>query len=306
MPAAPRSSTRAGVLAAIGAYLAWGALPPYLGLLAPTGPFEIVVYRILASIALCAVVIAVTRTGGRVRELARDRRVLLLTLAAALFIYANWQVYVIAVSQGHVIEAALGYFINPIVTFLLGVLVLRESVRPAQWVAVGIATVAVVALSVGYGSVPVIALVLAVSFGLYGLVKRVIGPRVDAVTGLAVETAWLTPLALAQLAVVATVGGGMTFAAAGPGHALLLLGLGVVTTVPLLLFAASARRLPLVALGLTQFLTPILQFLYGLLVLGEPMPPERWLGFVLVWIALAVFSVDMVLAARRARSDPRG
>lgn len=306
MSAAPRSSTRSGVLAAIGAYLAWGALPPYLGLLAPTGPFEIVAYRILASLGLCLIVIAIARGGRRLLDVVRDRRLLLLTLAAALVIYVNWQVYVIAVDGGHVIEAALGYFINPIVTVLLGVLVLRERVRPAQWVAVGIATLAVVALAIGYGSVPVIALVLAASFGVYGLVKRVIGPRVDAVSGLAVETAWLTPLAAVQLGIVATLGGGVTFAAAGPGHALLLLGLGAVTTVPLLLFAASARRLPLVALGLTQFLTPILQFLYGLLVLGEPMPPERWLGFALVWVALVVFSVDLVRAARRSAARPPG
>lgn len=300
MPPETRSS-RAGYLAAIGAYLSWGALPPYLLLLAPTGPFEIVVFRILASLAFCAVLLTALRGWRRLLGLLRDGRLLALTAVAAVVIYLNWQIYVIAAVSGHVLEASLGYFVNPILTVLLGVLVLREKVRPLQWVALGIAAVAILVLAIGYGSVPWIALALATSFGIYGLVKRVIGPRVDAVSGLTVETAWLTPVALVQLALVAAVGGGITFGTAGAGHVVLLLGLGIMTTVPLLLFAAGARRIPLVALGLTQFLTPILQFLYGLLALHEAMPPERWAGFGLVWVALAVLVADMVVSSRPPR-----
>lgn len=307
MPSAPPPQSRAGFLYAIAAYAIWGVFPLYFVALAPAGAVEVVAFRILMSLALCVLLIAVTRAWRPLAELLRDRRTSLLMLVAAVAIYLNWLVYIFAALTGHVIEASLGYFINPLVTVLLGVLVLRERLRPAQWVALGIALIAIVVIVVGYGSFPWIAIVLAVSFAAYGLVKRVVGGRVDAISGLTLETAWLAPLAVVQLVIVGTVGGGLEFGAHGPAHTIALLAAGVVTTVPLLLFAAGARRIPLVGLGMAQFLTPVLQFLVGWLVLHEAMPTERWVGFGLVWLALIVLTADMIAASRpprRAAADP--
>ncbi len=298
---APPSSSRAGLLFAIAAYGLWGFLPAYFLLLKPAGPFEVVAFRILMSLVFCAILLTVTRAWPRFRELLRDRRTLLLMAGAAVAIYVNWQAYVIAALEGHVIEASLGYFINPIVTVLLGVLVLREKVRLPQWIALSIAFVAILVISIGYGSVPWIALVLAFSFGAYGLIKRVVGRSVDAVGGLTLETAMLAPLAAVQFVLVATIGGGIEFGQNGAAHAIAMVCAGVVTTVPLLLFAAGARRIPLVALGMTQFLAPVLQFLFGWLFLHEEMPLERWVGFGLVWLALVVLTVDMIVASRPPR-----
>lgn len=301
MPPAPPPQSRAGIFSAIAAYAIWGGFPLYFVLLAPATAFEVVAFRILMSLVLCALLLVVTRGWRRFTTLLRDRRVALLMLAAAAAIYLNWLIYLFAVLAGHVIEASLGYFINPLVTVLLGVLVLRERVRPAQWVAIGIAAVAILVIVVGYGSFPWIALVLAFTFAAYGLIKRVVGPKVDALGGLTLETAWLAPLAVVQLVLVGTVGGGLEFGANGVGHTFAMLAAGIVTTVPLLLFAAGARRIPLVALGMTQFLTPVLQFVVGLLVFHEAMPTERWIGFALVWVALVVLMADMIIAGRPPR-----
>jgi len=301
VPPAPPPQSSTGFLYAVAAYVLWGVLPLYFLLLLPAGAFEVVAFRILMSLAVCVLLLAVTRGWARFLAILRDRRTMLLMALAAVAIYVNWQVYVFAALDGHVIEASLGYFINPIVTVLLGVLVLRERVRPLQWVALGVATAAIVVIVVGYGAFPWVALVLAFTFGFYGLLKRIVGPRVDALGGLTIETAWLAPLAVVQLVLVGTVGGGLEFGQNGAWHAIALLGAGVATTVPLLLFAAGARRIPLVALGMTQFLAPVLQFLIGWLLLGEAMPLERWIGFALVWIALIVLTTDMVVSARPPR-----
>ena len=298
---APPSTSRAGLLFAIAAYGLWGVLPAYFQLLKPAGAFEVVAFRILMSLAFCVLLITVTHGWARFRELIRDRRALLLMAGASVAIYVNWQVYVIAALEGHVIEASLGYFINPIVTVLLGVLVLREKVRVPQWIALGIAFVAILVIAIGYGAVPWLALALAFSFGIYGLIKRVVGPTVDAVGGLTLETAFLAPVAVVQLVLVATMGAGLEFGRNGVVHVLLMVAAGVMTTVPLLLFAAGARRIPLVALGMTQFLAPVLQFLFGWLFLHEEMPLERWVGFGLVWVALVVLTVDMIAASRPPR-----
>ena len=206
----------------------------------------------------------------------------------------------LATVSGHVVEAALGYFINPIVTVFLGVLVQRERLRVAQWVAVGVSIVAVIVLAVGYGSVPWIALILAFSFGLYGLIKKRVGGRVDALSGLTLETLWLTPVAVIQLVVV-SVTVGLTIGSAGPWHTVLLAGAGVITAVPLLFFAAASRRLPLVYMGFIQYFAPFIQFVVGVAVLHEAMPPERWVGFAIVWLALLILSVDMIVAARQGK-----
>ena len=217
-----------------------------------------------------------------------------------MFIYVNWQVYILAVLTGRVLEGALGYFINPIVTVLLGVLLLREKLRPAQWTAVGISFVAVLVLAIGYGQFPWISLTLAFSFGFYGLIKKRIGPRVDAVSGLSLETAWLLPVAVVQLVIVGTVSG-VTLGTVSTWHTLAIIGSGVITAIPLLLFAGAARRLPLITLGLVQYLAPLLQFVFGAFLLGEAMPPERWVGFGLVWVALVVLTADMLIAGRASR-----
>ncbi|WP_420488858.1 EamA family transporter RarD [Microbacterium cremeum] len=289
-----------GGVYAFSAYLLWGFLPLYFLLLAPTEPFELVAWRILLSLIFCALLLTVTRTWRRLAAIMRQRRLLWLTALAGVLIYINWQVFILGALSGHVIETSLGYFINPIVTVMLGVLVLHERLRRAQWVAIGIAVVAVVVIIVGYGAFPWIALTLAASFGVYGLVKNKVGPSVDAVSGLTLETLWLTPVAAVVLIVVG-VTGGLTMGTSGWEHALLLSLAGVITAVPLLLFAAGARRAPLTLIGILQFVAPILQFLIGWLVLQEPMPLERWIGFGLVWVALTILTVDSVLHTRRAR-----
>ncbi|UIN30006.1 EamA family transporter RarD [Microbacterium binotii] len=299
-PRTPTEQGLAGGLYAFSAYLLWGVLPLYFLLLAPVGAFEIVAWRILLSLVFCALLIAVTRSWRRLGAILRQGRLVALTVLAGILIYVNWQTYLIGTLSGHVIETSLGYFINPIVTVLLGVLVLRERLRPTQWVAIGLATAAVVVIVIGYGAMPWIALILAFSFGFYGLVKKKIGPSVDAVSGLTLESLWLTPLALVQLVVVALTTG-LGFASAGAGTTVALALAGVVTAVPLLLFAAGARRAPLTLLGIVQFVAPVLQFLIGWWVLGEPMTAGRWAGFALVWAALILLSADSIIASRRAR-----
>lgn len=295
------SSSRSGLIFAFGAYLLWGFLPIYFLALAPAGPFEIVAWRVVFSLVFCAIVIAITRAWRPLLALLRRPRIVLIMGVAGVLIYVNWQTYVYAVVAGQVVEASLGYFINPIVTVFLGVIVLRERLRLWQWIAVGISIVAVVVLTIGYGALPWIALVLAFSFGLYGLVKKRVGRDVDAVSGLTLETAWLTPIAIVQLIVVAAATG-ITFGAISTWNTIAMIGAGVVTAVPLLLFAAAARRLPLIYLGLIQYLTPVIQFVVGVLLLHEAMPPERWFGFGLVWLALLVLTVDLVRSARTSRA----
>ena len=296
----PRERSLGGVYA-FSAYLLWGFMPLYFLLLVPTKPFELVAWRIVLSLIFCALLLTVTRTWGRLAAIMRQRRLLWLTALAGVLIYINWQVFILGALSGHVIETSLGYFINPIVTVMLGVLVLHERLRPTQWVAIGIAVAAVVVIIVGYGAFPWIALTLAASFGVYGLVKKQVGPSVDAVSGLTLETLWLLPVATVVLTVVG-VTEGLTMGASGWEHAVLLSLAGVVTAVPLLLFAAGARRAPLTLIGILQFVAPILQFLIGWLFLQEPMPLERWIGFGLVWVALIVLTVDSLLHARRTRA----
>ena len=299
-----RATQTAGVAYAGGAYLLWGVLPLYFLLLAPTGPWEVVAWRVLLSLLFCIILLTVTRGWQAFGAIVRQPRLLGWTALAGVLIYVNWQVFVFGTLSHNVVETSLGYFINPIMTVLLGVFVLKERIRRLQWVAVGIASVAVIVIVVLYRSFPWIALSLTVSFGVYGLIKKKIGPAVDAISGLTLESFWLIPIAVVQLVLVAT-GPGLTMGANGTGHAVLLALAGVATAVPLLLFAAGTRRIDLTVIGMIQFVTPVMQFIIGAAVLGEPMPIERWVGFVLVWVAIAVFLVDLVLAARRGRRNGR-
>jgi chloramphenicol-sensitive protein RarD len=297
----PAEAFRSGLLYAVGAYVLWGVFPIYFLLMQPAGAFEIVAWRILFSLVFCAVLITATRSWRAVAAVARQPRLLLLMGLAGLLIYVNWQTYILGTLSGQVVETSLGYFINPIVTVLLSVVLLHERLRMLQWVAIGISALAVLVLAVGHGTVPWIALVLAASFGTYGLVKKHVGPRVDAVSGLSLETAWLAPLAIVQLIVVSTLPGGLVFGTVNPLRTVLMLLSGVVTAVPLLMFASATRRLPLAYVGFAQFIAPILQFAIGVFVLHEPMPPERWAGFAVVWVAVLVLVVDMARAARGSR-----
>lgn len=291
---------RKGLLAGASAYLLWGAMPLYFPLLEPAGPLEIIAHRIVWSLVVCVAMLLVVRQLGRFVRVLRSPRTLALLGLAAVLVATNWTIYVYGVLSGHVLDAALGYFVNPLVTALLAVVVLRERLRPAQWVALSIGALAVAVITVGVGRVPWIALGVAFSFGLYGLVKNRTGRTVEALPGLAAETATLVPLCLAYLAWLAATGTG-TFTPSDPAHALLLASSGLVTAVPLLLFSSAARRIPLSLVGMLQYLTPVLQFLCGLLVFHEEMPLARWAGFALVWMALAVLSTDALRSARAAR-----
>lgn len=294
------SLSRSGLVYGALAYILWGVLPIYFISVAPTGAFELVALRIVFSVVFCVILLTATRTWPALVAICRQPRLVFLLAGAAALIYVNWQVYAWAVLNDHVIETALGYFINPIVTIFLGVFLLRERLRRAQWLAVAISGIAVVVLAANYGAFPWISLALAFSFGSYGLMKKKVGDRVDAASGLTIETAWLVPIAVIQLAVVGTTSG-LTIGTISIWHTLLLLASGIITAVPLLLFAAAARRLPLVYMGLLQYLAPVLQFLFGAFILLEPMPPGRWMGFGLVWIALVILTVDMLASGRSQR-----
>jgi chloramphenicol-sensitive protein RarD len=291
--------SRPGLLFGVAAYTLWGAMPAYFLLMAPAGAFEIVGWRIAFSLVFCVILLAVTRGFGRFRGVLADRRAVAAFALAGGLIWANWTVYVIASTSGRVVDAALGYFINPIVTILLGVIVLRERLRPVQWAAIGVSALAVVVIAVEAGSLPWISLALAASFGLYGLVKKRLG-RVDAVSGLTLETAWLAPVAAVQLIVVGATSG-LAYGTAGTFTTLMLTSAGIGTAVPLLLFAASTRRLPLSIVGFLQYLAPILQLTIGVAVLHEPMPPARWIGFALVWVALALLVGESLVHGRSRR-----
>lgn len=295
-------TTRAGVLLALGAYGMWGLFPLYFRLLERAGAVEIVLHRIVWSLLACVLLLTVGRAWSALRALSR-RQVAVLA-AAAVVLSINWGVFIWAVNSGQVVEGSLGYFINPLVSVLLGVVLLRERLRRPQWVAVGIATGAVLVLTVDYGRPPWIALALAASFGCYGLLKNRVGRDVGALPGLSVETAVLAPAALAGL-VWLQVAGQSHFVSEGPGLLWLLIGSGFLTALPLLLFAGAARRVPLSTVGLLQYITPVMQLGIGVLVFGEPMPPLRLAGFALVWLALAVFSVDGLRSAGRSRARAR-
>ncbi|MEW9527728.1 EamA family transporter RarD [Microbispora sp. NPDC049125] len=292
--------SRRGILYGIAAYTMWGLFPLYWPLLKPSGSVEILAHRMVWSLVAVAGILAVRRHWSWFRTLTR-RQLVLLTLAAVT-VSLNWGVYIYAVNSGHVVEGALGYFINPLVSVLFGVVVFRERLRPWQWAAVGLGTLAVVILTLDYGRLPWIALVLAVSFGTYGLIKKM--AQVGSAESLTVETLVLLVPALGYIVVIQANGTG-TFGQHGLGHAALLAASGLITAVPLLCFTASALRVPLTVIGVLQYIAPTLQFLCGVLVVHETMPASRWAGFAVVWLALAVFTWDGLRAAHTARRDDR-
>lgn len=304
-PAAPQTLDRTGLALGLTAYLLWGFLPLYFPLLAPAGPVEIIAHRVVWSLIFCLVILRVTGTWGAFAAAFRNRRMLATLALAGALVGINWLVFVHGVLTGHTVDTALGYYINPLVTVALAVLALGERLRRAQWVALGVGALAVVVITVGVGRLPWIALALAGTFGVYGLIKNRVGRTVPAVASLAVETTVLAPLALGYLLWLGSAGTG-AFGAHGTGHALALAASGVITAVPLLLFGGAARRLPLSVVGMLQYLAPTLQFLVGILWFGETMPLARWVGFGLVWLALVILTADGLRVSRPLRRRASG
>lgn len=298
MAAEYRNEQQAGFWYGVTAYSLWGLFPLYWPLLEPMGATEILAHRMVWSLVAVGLILTVLRRWSWIGELLRQpRRLALIALAAAL-ISVNWGLYIWGVNSGHVVEASLGYFINPLVSIGFGVLLLHERLRPAQWVAVGVGTVAVLVLTIGYGRLPWIALTLAFSFGIYGLIKKQV--RLGGLESLAAETA-MQFLPATAFIVVLTARGDAVFGTESTGHTLLVVASGVITAVPLVCFGMAAVRVKLSVLGLLQYLAPIFQFLLGIIHFHEEMPPERWAGFVLVWLALSLIVWDGLRTAHRNR-----
>lgn len=295
-----RKAPNPGVAAALGAYVLWGIVPIYWPLLDRSGAVEILAHRIVWSLVVGVVLVAFLARHTWRAQLVGRSTILRLFFASAV-IAVNWGVYIWAVNAGRVTEAALGYYINPLLSILVAVLMFGERLAPMQWVAIGLAAVAVVIITVEYGQPPWVALVLAVSFATYGVLKKKV--KVEPVVSLTAESALMFPLALGYLIWLGARGMG-DFGQNGVGYDLLLASTGVVTAAPLLLFAYAAQRIPLSVLGLTQYVAPTLQFLLGVFYFGESMSPGRWAGFILVWIALMIFSTQAVLDVRSARRRP--
>ncbi|MFF4583401.1 EamA family transporter RarD [Streptomyces sp. NPDC001389] len=290
---------RTGLLYGFGAYGMWGLVPLFWPLLMPSGAIEILAHRMVWSLAVVAVALLALRRWRWIAELVRRPRKLGLTALAASVISVNWGLYIWSVNNGHVVEASLGYFINPLVTIALGVLVLGERLRRAQWAAVGVGLAAVVVLAVGYGRPPWISLALACSFATYGLIKKKLD--MGGLESLTAETALLFLPALGYLLWLG-MEGRSTFTSQGLGHSALLASTGLVTAIPLICFGAAAIRVPLSTLGLLQYLAPVFQFALGVLYFHEAMPLERWAGFGLVWVALVVLTWDALRTSRRSRA----
>ncbi|GHJ50536.1 protein RarD [Catellatospora sp. TT07R-123] len=295
------SELRLGYLYGLGAYIMWGFFPAYFKLLRPSGPFEVLAHRVVWSVLFMIILLSAVRGWRRIAELRHRPATLAGVALAGVLIGVNWATYIWAVNINRVVETSLGYFITPLVVIVAGVVILHERLRTAQWAAVGIGTVAVLVLTVDYGHPPWVALILAFSFSMYGLVKKRLG--LPATDGLFVESAVLSLPALALLIWYARHDQ-LTFGHLSTGHSLLLAAAGALTAIPLLMFAGAANRLPLVSLGMLQYVAPTLQLALGVFLFHEPMPPVRLFGFGLVWVALAVFTWDGLRSARATRLRP--
>jgi|TARA_B110000902_G_scaffold253545_1_gene316324 chloramphenicol-sensitive protein RarD len=285
-----RSINTAGLTFGAGAYLIWGSFPLLIQLSKFASPFETVVWRVVFGFLFAALLVTITKTWGQILALVKTPKKLVWVAVAAIFIFINWQVYVVAVVTGNVIETSLGYFINPLVTVMFAVVLLKEKLRRMQWVALGVGLIAVLVLTVDYGRPPWIAIILALSFGTYSLAKNRVGRNIGALQSFTIESATVLPIAIIQLIVVASFGPVMLLS--GPMEAAVLIGFGIMTAVPLILFGAAASRIPLSMIGFIQYLTPVLQFSVGYFILGEEMPPVRWIGFGLVWVSLLILTSD--------------
>ena len=284
------------------AYFIWGSFPLVIAMLGFASPYEIVVWRVVFGFLTAVLLIAITKNFKSLREVFKSKVNIAWIAASSVFIFVNWLVYVIAISEHHVVESSLGYFINPLVTVLLAVVFLREKLSRLQWVAVGFGALAVAVLTFDYGRPPYVALILAGSFGIYGLAKNKLGGKVSALNSFAIESGFVLPVAAVQLVLVHLIGGGIMFASQGVAGVAGLAMYGALTAIPLILFGAAAQHLPLRFMGFMQYLTPIIQFTLGLVVFQEPMPTARWLGFGLVWLSLVILSADMFKLRQKTRN----
>jgi len=284
-----RSIHSTGVLLGVAGYLFWGMFPLYFALLDSVSPIEIVAHRIIWSLIVVLLVLIVGKQ-WRAFTSAFSRRNVIILGSAAIFLSINWLVYVYAVTTNQVVQASLGYFVNPLISVAMGVLILKEKLRKTQWIAVGIAIVAVAVLTIASGSLPWIALTLGLSFATYGLLKKF--ANLPSLHSLGIETAVLVPIAMVILG-IAIVNGSESFVLDGPKITFLLIMLGPVTAIPLLAFGGASTRIPLSTLGVLQYITPIAQFFLGVFVFQEIMSTGRWIGFTLVWVSLVIFTVDM-------------
>ncbi|MGO3146214.1 MAG: EamA family transporter RarD [Leucobacter sp.] len=293
--------TRAGLIYGLGAYTIWGMFPLFFVLIDAVNPFEVVPWRVVTALVVSAILVTVLRRWRLVGSVLHNRRLFGMFAVSSILLYANWQIFVIGVVTGHVLETSLGYFINPLFTILAGVIVWREKLSRLQWIAVSIAGTGILISVIVYGRIPWVALGLAVTFGLYGIVHQRID-SIDGVTGLTVETLISAPLGAVQCAVIGMTVGFSAFAH-GPAVSILVLASGLVTALPLILFGESARRLPLTYIGFLQFLTPVITFLFGYFAMNETLTAGQWVGFVAVWIALMFLIADMLRQARTVPSS---
>ena len=290
-PTDQRSGYNSGLIAGVGAYVMWGLVPLYWPLLKPASAMEILSHRVVWSLVFLLIIVYFKKLFSDIKVALFDKRKMILLFFASIFITINWGVFIWAVNNGHVIETSLGYFINPLVSVALGVIVLKEKLRTLQKVAVSLTFVAVTFLTLTLGHPPYIALSLAFSFGFYGLVKKM--ANVKAIPSLTLESLMITPFFAVFLYYLSTQNE-LTFIELGPIHSFWLITAGIVSVIPLMLFSTAVLRIPLVVLGLLQALGPIIQFLLGYFVFDEPMITARWVGFLIVWLAVSVFSYDAV------------
>ena len=291
-----RSAATTGLFFGVSAYLIWGSFPLIISASSFANPLETVVWRVVFGFLFAALLVSVTGAWRPIFELVKSPKKLGWIAVAALFIFINWETYVIAVVTGNTIESSLGYFINPLITILFAVVLLKERLRPLQWVALGIGLIAVIVLTFDYGRPPWIALILAFSFATYSLAKNKVGKSIPALQSFTLESAIVLPVVLIQLAFVASMGPIMLFT--GVFESTVLIGFGILTAIPLILFGAAASRIPLSSIGFIQYLTPTLQFLIAFFILQEPMPAARWIGFGLVWLSLGMLTFDALRSRR--------
>jgi chloramphenicol-sensitive protein RarD len=293
------SKNKLGLLFGISAYSLWGAFPLYWPLLEPANPLEIVSHRAVWTLVFCFIVLATTKALKSTLATLKQPKITARLFLTSILISINWLVYIWATNNGHVVEASLGYYINPLIIIGFGVILLKEKMRPLQWVAVTIASIGVLVLTIDYGRLPWIALALAISWGSYGLIKKQLG--LGALEGLAIETLISAFFYLGYLVYIGNQGTGQF------GHSwgltVLLMSAGAVTAIPLLLFNGSTNRLPFTTIGLLQYITPTLQFSVGVWIRHEDMPTARWIGFLIIWVALTTLAFDLVKSSRTVNNS---
>ena len=299
-PAAPDESAfrRLGLIYGSSAYLLWGLLPLLFAAAAPTSALELVANRVIWALIICAILLVFARGFARTWAIMRSGRTFWLLALAAVLIAINWTTFIYGIDTGHLVEISLGYYLNPLISIGLGVVFLGERLRHLQWAAVGFGLVAVIIVGLGLGRVPYLAFSVALSFGFYGLVKNKVGGRIGALEGMTVETAILAIPSLAYLGFLAAAGT-QTFTGFGALHVVIVLATGPATAIPLILFGAAARRIPLSWIGMLQYIAPTLQFIIGITILGESMSVTRWIGFLIIWIAVILLCTDMIRQSRR-------